>query len=192
MSFRRVRSLRLPTTQPARGEALALVGATLLFLIALVPALSYARREHRDGVRRALLREVKQELELWFNEREGFPLHPSGDLGHCGSTDDTEDWFFAHFWVRERKKEPLRILGNDRQYPLRYCPTARAAVTDGQPPAASGFILEAVLEHPQPERVRFNFEHNIGERTVNVDGRSAYRICGGTETQCGTEKPNNE
>lgn len=186
MSFRRVRFLRLPTTQPARGEALALMGATLLFLIALVPALSYARREHRDGVRRALLREVKQELELWFNERGSFPLHPSGDLGHCGSTGDTEDWFFAHFWVRERKKAPLRTPGNDRQHHLRYCPTARAAVTDGQPPAAAGFILEAALEHPQPEAARFNEEYNIFERTLAVDGRPVHRICGGTEKQCGT------
>lgn len=176
---------RFPPSQPARSEAMALTAVALLFLVALVPALSHARREYRDGVRRELLRTVKTELEHIYNERGSFPLHPSGDLGLCGGTDDPDDWFFSQTLVVERKGTSIHPPGNRHRYPLRYCPTSMMG-GEAVPPSAAGFYLEALLENAQPDLTRFNTEYNIAERTLTVGGQPAYRICGGNETQCGT------
>lgn len=182
-------AVRWPRSRDARREALALALVGLIFLAFLFPALRYARREYRDGLRRQALRTVKVELEHWFNERGGFPLHPSGDPGWCGSTDDPEDWFFADFFLGDREqprplRDPLRAAG----YVFRYCPTS-VAEPPRVPPLAAGFFLEARLENPQPERAQFNTEHNVFERTLVEHGRTLYRLCGGAEAQCGTEKP---
>lgn len=182
--------IRWPKTPEAKTEALVFSTLGIVFFLALLPALGYASREHRDGARRKLLREIKTELEQWFNRENGYPLHPSGHLDRCGSTAEPDDWFFQNFLKRAAFSGML--ADNDartRRHPLRYCPTLRSDVSNDVRPLASGFFLEALLENTHPESTQFNTEHNIFERTVTVGGRSAYRICGGPETQCGTAKP---
>lgn len=181
--------IRWPKTPETKTEAYVLGLLGLVFFLALLPALGYASREHRDGARRKLLREIKTELEQWFNDAHGFPLHPSGDLGWCGSTEDPDDWFFTDFLLRERHRQtpshdPRHAAGSV----LRYCPTVRLDTTSAQRPLAAGFFLEATLENQRPDSAGFNDEHKIFERTLTVGTRTFYRICGGAETQCGTEQ----
>lgn len=187
----RLRSLvRLPRAPETRAEALTLGVLAVVFLVFLSGALRYAAREHRDGVRRQQLREIKTELERWYNDKNGFPLHPSGELGWCGSTEDPDDWFFVSFLQRERRwPTPVQNPRRSRGFVLRYCPTVLAEEKNADVPLASGFFLEAALENPNPESAHFNTEHNMFERTLTVNGRTHYRICGGVEDQCGTEKP---
>lgn len=180
---------RWPRSRPARGEACALLLIALVFTSFLFPAIGYARREYRDGVRRQLFRNIKVELEHWYNERGGFPLHPSGDLGWCGWSNDPEDWFFTDILVRERNRPELRRGPRNSATPLRYCPTDALAAAGNQPPLARAFTLEVALENQGPESRGFNPEYNMFERTRTVDGRSEFVLCGGSETQCGTEKP---
>lgn len=180
---------RWPRSSQTRGEARALLLLVAVFTSFLFPAIGYARREYRDGVRRQLIREVKTELEHWYNERGGFPLHPSGDLGWCGFSDDPEDWFFTDILMRERNRPELQGGPRNATAPLRYCPTDAPAAADTKPPLARGFTLEVALENQGPERRGFNTEYNMFERTRTVDGRSQFVLCGGSETQCGTEKP---
>lgn len=180
---------RWPRSPETRGEAGALLLFALIFFSSLFPAIGYARREYRDGVRRQLSRNIKVELEHWYNERGGFPLHPSGDLGWCGWSDDPEDWFFTEILVRERNRPELQRAPRNAATPLRYCPTEAPAAAGAVPPLARGFTLEVALENKGPERRGFNTEYNMFERTHTVDGRSQFVLCGGSETQCGTEKP---
>lgn len=179
--------LRWPATREAQQEAVVCVGLCVVLITFLLPAIGYARREYRDGLRRALLRNVKTELEHVFNDRQGFPLHPSGDLQWCGSTEDPEDWFF-HDVVRMRD-QPISLRD---QRPLvdsvyRYCPTILAE-DRRTVPLASGFFLEVRLENPHADRAGFNAEYNMFERTFHDGARTLYRICGGNESQCGTER----
>lgn len=191
MGFPSFRSLiRLPRDPETRTEALVLGMLMAMFLIFVSGAVHYATREHRDGLRRQQLREIKTELEHWYNSQNGFPLHPSGELGWCGSTEDPDDWFFVSFLQRERRwPTPVRDPRPSRRFVLRYCPTALAAEQNADIPLTGGFFLEAVLENPAPDSAQFNTEHNVFERTFTVNGRTQYRLCGGIETQCGTEKP---
>jgi hypothetical protein len=187
MKFQEIlrRRLRWPTTREVQQEAAVCVGLCVVVLALLLPAIGYARREYRDGLRRATLRNVKTELEHVFNDRQGFPLHPSGDLQWCGSTEDPEDWFFHEFLKTREQPFPLRDQASDAGYVYRYCPTALAEGS-GTTPLASGFFLEARLENSHADSAGFNAEYNMFERTL-VDGtRSLHRICGGNETQCGT------
>lgn len=191
MSTRALRvRLRFPHTPETRREAFVLGALAALFLLALFPALGYASREYRDGIRRQLLREAKTELEQWFNDAHGFPLHPSGDLGWCGSTEDPDDWFFTDFLLRERHRQtPPHDPRHAADSVFRYCPTVRSDTTSAQRPLAAGFFLEAALENQRPDSAGFNDEHKIFERTLTVGTHTFYRICGGAETQCGTEEP---
>ncbi|TSC72499.1 MAG: hypothetical protein G01um101438_583 [Parcubacteria group bacterium Gr01-1014_38] len=187
-SLRRV--LRFPQTPETRAEALVFSTLIVVFLVFLGGALNYAAREHRDGVRRQQLREIKTELERWYNSTNGFPLHPSGDLGWCGSTDDPEDWFFTSFLKRERQWSALvRDPKASRSLKYRYCPTVLEAKKGEGTPLAAGFFLEATLENRRPGSAGFNAEHNVFERTFTPNGRTRYWLCGGRETQCGTEQP---
>lgn len=180
--------LRLPKTAETKQEALVLGMLTVLFLLALLPALGYASREYRDGTRRQLLQEVKTELEQWFNRTGGFPLHPSGDLGRCGSTEDPDDWFFADLLPRTGGGQALLDPRHGAGHFLAYCPTVLRETAGSFPPLAAGFFLEARLENRRPDHAGFNDEHNMFERTLTVGTYTLYRICGGAETQCGTEK----
>lgn len=181
--------LHWPRTRETRMEAGAVGAIAIVFVLFLLPALGYARREYRDGVRRALLQDTKGELERWFNDHGVFPLHPSGDLGWCGSSADPDDWFFQKFLAQERGRPELAPRTWREVHALRYCPTARTAPERGNPPFATGFYLEAPLENSSAERLGFNAEHNIFERTLRDGSRTLYRVCGGIETQCGTELP---
>lgn len=182
------RVLRLSQTPETRAEALVLTSLAVVFLVLLIGGLNYAAREHRDGVRRQHLRAIKTELEQWYNSRNGFPIHPSGDLDWCGSSTDPDDWFFVTFLKRERQwATPVRDSKASRGFAFRYCPTVLAEKTDEQHPLAVGFFLETPLENRPPESAGFNTEHHIFERTLRAEGRTFYRICGGTEAQCGTE-----
>ena len=184
------RILRFPQTPETRAETLVFSMLIAVFLVLLSGALSYAAREHRDGLRRQQLREIKTELEHWYNSTNAFPLHPSGDLDWCGSTDDPEDWFFTSFLKRERQWSiPVRDPKASSGFTFRYCPTVLAEKRGEGTPLASGFFLEAALENRRPESAEFNAEHNIFERTFTVKGRTRYWICGGRETRCGTEHP---
>ncbi len=172
------------TGSPETRRDLLLVSIpVLVFLVALVPALAHAQREYRDGVRRDRLRHVKRDLEDWYNRTNAFPLPPSGDAARCGTSDDRGDWFFTGHRIEDFSRSPVHDPTNRSPFVFRYCPTAR---TPGDPPGATAFFLESTLENPAAERAGFNFEHNILERVLTVDGRSVYRICGGTEAQCGT------
>ena len=96
-----------------------------------------------------------------------------------------EDWFFDAFLRRETTLTgPLQIPKPRAGYPLRYCSTAVAEKQDAGGPLASGYFVEATLENIREDSVTFNTEHNVAERTLNENGRTLYRICGGTETQC--------
>ena len=53
------------------GLAVALL---LIIAIGVIPALSHARREGRDGVRRDEVRAIKTDLEMEFNKTEKYPL----------------------------------------------------------------------------------------------------------------------
>ena len=184
------RFLRLPQTPETRAEALVFSTLIVVFLVFLGGALNYAAREHRDGVRRQQLRAIKTELEQWYNSTNGFPIHPSGDLGWCGSSTDPDDWFFVGFLKRERQwTTPIRDSKASRGFAFRYCPTLLAEKNGERNPFAAGFFLEATLENRRLESAGFNAEHNVFERTFTPNGRTRYWICGGRETQCGTEHP---
>lgn len=180
---------RAPETPAARMETVIIGVLLLAFVFFLMPALRYTRREYRDGLQRQLVRETKTALEQWYNVHAGFPPHPSGDLPWCGSTEDPDDWFFTHFLKRETSLITAIRVPRQRSDPiLRYCPTSLFERGDGAPPLASGFFLETNLKNTRAEQRAFNAEHNMFERTLVVDGQSLYRVCGGTETQCGTER----
>lgn len=186
--FSRVRyRLRTPET---RSEAVVLGAIIVIFLVLFVGAARYARQEYRDGLRRHHLREIKFELERSFNTMNGFPLHPSGDLSWCGSTEDSEDWFFTAFLKRERRwANPVGTPSSSHGMFYRYCPTVLGGKTAKGKPLAAGFFLEAIMENAREDSHGFNTEYNIFERTVAENGQTLFRICGGTEPQCGTEHP---
>lgn len=174
------------TTAGREGLVLgAVIGA---FALSLVPALAHARREFRDGIRRQILRETKTELELWFNDHDGFPLHPSGALDTCGTSVGQNDWFFVGILEHDRKRPLPRDPRPFSGFAFRYCPTV-ALLPSRDRPLASGFVLDVPLENSPPNRSVFNTEYNIFERTVTIKGRTYYQICGGTDMQCGTERP---
>ncbi|TSC63495.1 MAG: hypothetical protein G01um1014106_483 [Parcubacteria group bacterium Gr01-1014_106] len=190
MSVKNVRIwiLRRLRTAETRSEAAAFVilGMTCIALFAY--AAGYARREYRDGLRRQYVREMKSELERSFNTVNGFPLHPSGDLGWCGSTEDPEDWFFTAFLKRERRWSSALYTPAQQNGIFRYCPTAVGGKTTTGRPLAAGFFLEAALENRDPDTGGFNTEYNMFERTLTESGHTVFRVCGGTEAQCGTER----
>lgn len=177
--------LRWPKQREVQQEAVTLLVLAVLFLLFAVPALGYAAREGRDGERRERIRTLKTELERFNNEQQGFPLHPSGNAGVCGESSDPDDWFFTHFlstrWLSP-PVDPRHAAGKA----LRYCPTSVIERSGQSPRAAGGFYLEAELENLRPEEAGFNSEHNVFERTLTVGRVSVYRLCGGSETQCGT------
>lgn len=181
--------LRRLQTPETRSEACVLVAIGVIFLMLFIGAAGYARREYHDGLRRQKLREIKFELERAFNTTNGFPLHPSGDLTWCGSTEDPEDWFFTAFLKRERRWEnPVHDSQPSHESFFRYCSTALGGKTAKGKPLAAGFFLEATMENPRKDSTGFNTEYNIFERTLTENGQTLFRICGGTETQCGTER----
>lgn len=57
-----------------RRELCALAALVMVFVLALVPALFHARREARDGIRRAAMVQLKRELEGYYNKHERYPL----------------------------------------------------------------------------------------------------------------------
>jgi len=46
----------------------------VIFIVFLLPAAIYARRESRDGIRRNELTNFKTELEKYYNKHETYPL----------------------------------------------------------------------------------------------------------------------
>lgn len=66
---------KVPRTGSRLLWELVVVGVVcVVFVALLVPALRSARREARDGMRRADVLEVKHELEDYFNQYERYPL----------------------------------------------------------------------------------------------------------------------
>lgn len=57
-----------------RRELCAFAALVMVFVLALVPALFHARREARDGIRRAAMVQLKRELEGYYNKHERYPL----------------------------------------------------------------------------------------------------------------------
>ncbi len=58
----------------AQREGLIIGGTVVVFLALLFPALLYARREARDGIRRNEIAAFKQVLEQHYNKYEAYPL----------------------------------------------------------------------------------------------------------------------
>lgn len=56
-----------------RREALVFLVGVVIFLALLFPALMYARRETRDGIRRNEIAAFKQVLEQYYNTHETYP-----------------------------------------------------------------------------------------------------------------------
>lgn len=55
-----------------------------------------------------------------------------------------------------------------------------------------GFYVEAQLEVPQPDTIGFDEDESrkFAYRIINENHRTLYRVCGGTETQCGQPDSN--
>ncbi|MDP3685224.1 MAG: hypothetical protein Q8R32_00140, partial [bacterium] len=160
----------------ARFELRVITALALLFAAALLPALANARKELRDGVRRAHLASVKHAIEMFFNKHEAYPAPPVRDrvptspdeggrvggnrLPQCASSGKEDDWLFGRdgpLW----KEKFLTDLPRDPRFPrkrfLQYC------VTDADDRGATAWYLRVQLERRQRPRAAFNAEtgHNF-------------------------------
>lgn len=104
----------------ARKE-IVVVGLLAVVLLAGVSVAGWhARREARDGVRRAEVRNIKHELEMYFNEHETYPLI-FDDAVHEYVVVEQDEKGAIGWYVRgelENKAEPT--AGFDLEYNVGY------------------------------------------------------------------------
>lgn len=151
-------SLRVKIETAVCVAVLSIFGWLLLYAVLVT------RAEIRDDQRKQDLTTLKQALEQYNNRHHGYPAAPPNQ-SPCTTSDEKDSWFFSE--------------ASSKGY--RYCAAA------GQQGLADGFFLETALEHTQPtgtfkdedERRKFRY------RVLEEDGKLLYRICGGTEDQCG-------
>lgn len=176
-------SISLPK-HAARFELRVIAALALLFATALLPALANARKEIRDGVRRAHGASIKHAIEMFFNNHEAYPAPPVRDrLPRCASSGKEDDWLFGRDGPLSREKF-LTNLPRDPRFPrkrfIQYC------VTEVDDRGATSWYLRMQLERRQRPRAAFNAEtgHNFYYRVVAEDGAIFFDICGGT-LRCG-------
>lgn len=165
----------------AKREMLFLFILLGIFLAFLVPALSSAQKEDRDGVRRAHLLHIKQALEQYNNVAEIYPVAPTKPQTGCATSADTNDWFFGAenpLFDEELLDAFPRDPRAEKGHPYLYC----VIETDGE--RAIAWYLRARLERQTSPRAGFDDEYNIFFRVTHEQGKTLYDICGGT-LRCG-------
>lgn len=111
----------------ARKEIVVVVLLVIILLAGVLVAGLQARREVRDGIRRAELRNIKHELEMYFNEHESYPLL-FNDAVHEYVVVEQAGGEATGWYVRgelENKAEPT--AGFDLEYNIDY-----RIVTEGE------------------------------------------------------------
>jgi len=101
-------------------EIMVVVALIVILLGGVLFSGLHARREARDGVRRAELRNIKHELEMYFNEHESYPFTFS-DVAHEYIIVERGDEGATGWYVRaelENKAEPT--AGFDLEYNIGY------------------------------------------------------------------------
>ncbi len=92
----------------------------VVLLVGVFFASLQARREVRDGVRRAELRNIKHELEMYFNKHETYPLR-FDDATHEYVVVEQDEEGAVGWYARaelENKAEPA--AGFDLEYNIGY------------------------------------------------------------------------
>jgi len=145
-------------------------------------AIVYARQEVRDDLRRQDVAKIKRALENYNNEHN-FYAKPPGGQPQCTKSTDIGSWFFSD-------SSPILAEGftdaiphdvrEETGYWYEYCVTAADAK------GALGFYLQAALEVDQDDMTGFDEDEarKYHYRVLNEAGRTLYRVCGGSETQC--------
>lgn len=165
---------------------LALFGVT--FATLLLRALSEARKELADGMRRDHLTLLKHSLETYFNVGEVYPASPTEPRIGCTSNVEEHSWLFG-------QKSPLRAASAPDSFPrdptfpanwsYQYCVTA----VDNQ--GATAWYLRTRLERLRKPTDGFDVEadHNYYYRVVREGSVTFFDICGGTLTCGAPPKP---
>lgn len=169
----------------AQIEYLVFFSLIILFIAAVIPAVSRARGQVRDDLRRQDLTNLKVALEQYNNEHNHYGLPPEED-GDCTASNDEKSWLFGNESPLLQEQH-IDAIPHDTRESLgrayRFCATALDAASR----AVTSYFLEAELEIDQEDAVAFDEDERrkFYYRVLHDDnGRTLYRICGGAETQC--------
>ena len=175
----------------AQIEFVVFFSVIVLFIAAVVPALTRARAEVRDDLRRQDITNLKVALEQYNNEHNhyGLPVRQAGLLPEgapeCTASADKASWLFGD-------KSPLLqeqfidAIPHDTRESLGHAYRFCATELDAENRGIAGYFLEAELEVDQPDTISFDEDERrkFFYRILYDEGRTLYRICGGSETQC--------
>lgn len=97
-------------------EYMAVIILLGLLLFGLYPALRYARREHRDGIRRTEVIQLKRALETYYNEHEQYPLQfPAGAHQYVVTESDARQ-ALAWYVRAQLENQPVETAQFDEEY----------------------------------------------------------------------------
>lgn len=88
------------------------------------------------------------------------------------------------------KRQAEDFYNQHEYYPDELPSPYRYMVTDTAANHTQGYYLEAQLERPQADTLGFDEDEKrkYHFRVLNVNNQTLYRVCGGTERQCQSDK----
>ena len=169
-------------TSRAQREYSIIAALFMLGVFLAVNAIIAARTQVRDDLRRDDVTNIKRGLEMYYNKFNTYPSPPEYPLV-CTQSNDQNSWFFGENSPLLKSQSIDAIPHDVREkanHIYQYCPTQ---VQNGE---VSGYYIQAWLEVEQPSQTGFDEDEmrKFHYRIVTEQGKTLYRVCGGTEQQC--------
>lgn len=158
-----------------------------LFLFGIISySVIYSRAGVRDDLRKQDITHLKIALEKYFNAHDSYVREPKYSIG-CTTTSETS-WFFGNTspLLREQFIDAIpHDVRENSNHLYTYC------ITSVEKKHATGYYLEATLENQATDGTYFDEDEHrkFDYRILHKNGKTLYRVCGGTETQCKLTEP---
>lgn len=171
-------------SQQFQWELAAVLVFVVLIAAYMIPAIGYTRADVRDDLRKTDIAQLKQALERYNNTAKHYVPSPDGHLA-CTNSIDVNSWLFGPNSPLVKQKIVTAIPHDVRESATQnyqYC------ITDIQNNQVTAYYLQAQLENYQPDQIGFDEDEarKYAFRILNENGHTLYRVCGGSEKQCGT------